>query len=330
MPCPENEIVNNCSGAIGSGDVLFDYWQTHNCPAAYSQAINTTSTGQLAYNSEAQICTQSKIVELFDTYLKTNKLTDDVTSSEYNPFQNTLLALCVNPALPGICTEFLTGYCHDFTREDAINSPTLTNFCGCYVPPDPVYLKYTLGSAGCQTGSSGCTAGCTAGEAGCTGQPACDPLCHRALTSQKSDVETGNFITCPQNVCVIDDVVINASDTTVAGGINFNTVCSGCVTSSGCICVVSGINVSDTMGNIGITTNFNEFCGASSVCIIEDDFGNIISATGCTGISSANMSITTSSSAANIGVIVIVIICVILIFIMALTARFSTITVINK
>ena len=104
----------------------------------------------------------------------------------------------------------------------------MRNFCGCYVPPDPVYLQYTLGSPQCALGTPGCIIGCTAGVSGCTGQPACDPLCHRALTSQKANSSSGDFIKCPQNICVIDNVVINASNNVIPGGINFNNVCSGC------------------------------------------------------------------------------------------------------
>lgn len=333
--CQPNDflcIVNNCSGCIGSGNVLFNYWQENNCPAAYAQLINTAPDGTLSYNPVRQQVAQEKVLQLFNTYLVTHELTDNVISSSYNPFQITLQNLCTNPTLPGICGLFLggtggnSGYCGEFSREQAINSPTLTNFCGCYVPPDPDYLKFTLGSPGCQIGT-GCTAGCTAGETGCIGQPACDPLCHRALTSPKAYQPTGNLITCPQTICVIDNVTITVDQANIPGGINFNNVCAGCggaTGGDGCLCIVSGVNVSATMAQIGIGVNFNQFCGENSVCIVEDSQGNIITEGGCTGINPINIGISSFSYLPTLGVILIIFLVVLLILFIAIAARFST------
>lgn len=340
MSCQPNDfmcIVNNCSGASGTlfGTNLFTYWADNNCPAAYSEAINTSPTGFLAYNPTQQLAMQDKVVQLFNTYFKTNQLTDDVTSPQFNPFQFTLLDLCIDPTLPGICGEFLTSYCAQICSEESnteecrtrvANSPTLTNFCGCYVPPDPDYLRFTLASPGCLTGSTGCTAGCTTGTTGCTGQPACDPLCHRALTSQKAFQPTGAIITCPQNICVIDDVVISATQTNIPGGINFNTVCSGCggaSGSAGCLCVVAGVNVSQTFSQIGVGTNFNEFCGGSSVCLVEDNAGNIISEGGCTGINPLNIQ-TQNYFLPVLGIVAILLIIVLIVLFVSIAARVGT------
>jgi hypothetical protein len=339
MACEPSDytcIVNNCSGAIGAGDVLFNYWQENNCPAAYAQFINTSPTGTLAYNSDQQQLAQNKVVQLFNTYFTTNTITDDVLSTGYNNFQNTLLDLCIDPTLPGICNRWLQGYCNGltgclingtgcpgYTRDQVNNSPTLINFCGCYTPPDPTYLQYTLGSPGCLIGT-GCTAGCTAGNTGCTGQPSCDPLCHRALTSQQAYQPTGTIITCPQSICVIDDVTINITQSTVPGGINFNTVCSGCGGASGgdgCLCIVSGVNISSTMSNIGIGTNFNQFCGGSSVCIVEDSSGNIISEGDCTDVNPVNAGIPTYEYLPNLGIVFIIISLVFLVLLVAIAAR---------
>lgn len=327
-------IVNNCSGGIGSGTELFNYWQENNCPAAYAEAINTSPTGTLAYNPVQQQAMQSKVVELFNTYFITNTLTDDVTSPSFNTFQNTLLQLCIDPTLPGICELFLggtngtTGYCSQYSRSQAINSPTITNFCGCYVPPDPDYLRFTLGSGACLIGAStGCTAGCTVGNSGCTGQPSCDPLCHRALTSHKAFQPTGNIITCPQNICVIDNVTITAEQSRIPGGINFNTVCSGCggaTGADGCLCIVAGVNISATAAQIGLGTNFNQFCGGSSVCLVEDSSGNIISEGGCTGINPVNIGVSGFFYLPVIGIITVMILIVIIIFFMVLASRYST------
>ena len=330
MSCAQGDfncIINNCSGDIGSGTQLFNYWQENNCPAAYAQAINTSDTGLLQYNPENQAIIQQKVVQLFNTYFITNTITDDVTSTSYNTFQNTLLNLCVDPTLPGICTQFLNQYCSQFSRDQVNNSPILIDFCGCYTPPDETYLQYTLGSPQCNEGVSGCTSGCTAGNTGCTGQPACDPLCHRSLTSQKANNETGFIITCPQTICVIDNITINITESEVPGGINFNTVCPGCGGASGgdgCLCIVSGVNPSATMGQIGVGVNFNQFCSGNSVCIVEDSAGNIISEGGCSQITPSNIPLPYFSSIPNIGIILIIILVIIVVLFVAIAARFST------
>lgn len=319
-------LVNNCSGAIGSGNLLFNYWQQNNCPNAYSQTINSSTSGAFQYNPTSQQFVQDRIVNLFNTYFITNTLTDNVTSPSYNNFQNTLLNLCIDRSLPGVCTQFLNGYCSQFTRDQVINSPTLTNFCGCYTPPDPAYLSLTLGSSQCLIGATGCTAGCTAGNTGCTGQPSCDPLCRRALTSQKAYQPTGSIITCPQNICVIDNVSINISQSNVPGGVNFNTVCSGCGGPSGgpgCLCIVSGVNISETASSIGIGANFNTFCSGSSICIVEDSSGNIISQGSCTGVSPSNIPVGTFPISPNIAIVFILVLIVFIVLFVVIAARFS-------
>lgn len=306
-----NEVVTTCSGFnISPGTDLFDYWQTHNCPVAYSQFINTAPDGSLTYNPAQQAILQGYVDNLFQTYFITNTLTDDVTSPSFDNFQETLLALCIDPTLPGVCGSFLDGYCGQFSRTQAINSPSLTNFCGCYVPPDPTYMKYTI--------PPGCTG------SGCTGNAACDPLCHRAQTSHQANDATGQILTCPQTICVIDDVVITANQSRVAGGVNFDTVCMGCNTGSsdGCLCIVSGENISATMANIGIGANFNQFCGSNSVCLVEDANGNIISEGDC---QSANGQIPVTAPPVTLfwGLIILVAVVVIIVLVVVIVARAS-------
>ena len=275
MSCDPNDngcIVRECSGDHGriSGSNLFNIWENvYNCPQAYSNKINT-SQNVLNYNKENQASAQEDVNLLFINYQTTNTITDDVTSPEYSTFQETLLDLCIDPALPGICGKYLNDYCASFTREQVQNSPTLIEFCGCYTDPNQNYLKYTK-------------------------DPSCDPLCHRSTTSQKANDNTGEILICPENVCVINDVVINTINTDVANGINFTSVCGGCagtsgptgVTGPGCFCVVSAdINgsVAQTMGSIGISINFDQFCGGNSVCLTEDQEGNIVSENSCQNI----------------------------------------------
>lgn len=299
--------VKNCSGAVGPGNALSDYWANNDCFDIYSRVINTKGI-ELKYNKDGQIEIQGCVNELFDTYLENNQITDSVLSPDYSTFQNTLLTLCTTDTLPGVCDQFLTDYCSKISRTDALNSPALTNFCGCYVPPDPIYLKYTTPPT--------------------TGQPACDPLCHRALTAQKANIDTGKQITCNQNICVLDNIVITGSNNIINGGINFNSLCAGCgspdplnpdQTTENCLCIVSGINVSDTLSNVGIGNNLNQFCGSNSVCITTDEQGNVISEGQCTGTN--NITIPNYSSAPSIWLVLLIIIIVIIIFLACLAVR---------
>lgn len=272
-----------CSGYSGS---VIQAWQQNDCLTAYYTFVNTGTTAgtggtgtvpaPFAYNPGSMTVAQGYVSNLFSSYLSTYSLTDNTSSPAYNSFQETLVDLCAEPSLPGICANFLETYCSQFTRAEAVASGVLTDLCGCYVPPDPSYLKYTLGSSGCAFGT-GCTAGCTAGEPGCTGQPACDPLCHRAATSQRAYVPSGALITCPQNICAISDVTINSVASRVPGGINFNSVCSGCGGGGGCLCVVTGVDISSTLSQIGLGANYTDFCSGNSLAITTDAAGNVVS-----------------------------------------------------
>jgi hypothetical protein len=323
--------VKNCSGAVGPGNALVDYWNNNDCFDVYSRVINTTESTDpvgivLEYNKNGQQEVQNCVVELFDTYLETKQITDSVLSPEFSSFQDTLLTLCITDTLPGVCEKFLNGYCSKVTRTQAANSPALTNFCGCYVPPDPVYLKYTTPPP--------------------SGQPACDPLCHRAQTSQKADIDTGTIIKCNQNICVLDNIVIQGNNNNIPGGINFNSLCAGCgspqppintaesgtpskngqpasayQSNENCLCIVSGINVADTLGNVGIGDNLNQFCGSNSVCITTDEQGNVLSEGQCTG--QDNITVPKFSDAPSIWLVILIIIIVVIIFFACLAVRYS-------
>lgn len=262
MPCTiADPIVQACSGVTGTANDMISAWEVYDCPAAYSSALNTGPNGEYVYNPDQQALVQGCVQQAFSTYQTTYLLTDDITSSRYNNFQITLNSLCTSPSLPGVCTSFLTGYC-TMGRANAIQSTTLINFCGCYVPPDPTTLTYT-------------------------NNPACDSLCSRIQTSQKlvAGDTTGQLATCSENVCVLNDVTINTLGSRVSGGINFNSSCGGCGGGQGaqsCVCIISGGNIAQTLSSVGIGGNLNDFCGATSRCIVENADGTIVSDKLCT------------------------------------------------
>ncbi len=318
--CPQGlsasvcNTIFSCSGYYFDGKELEDYWDDHNCILYYTIPLNTTASAMTAtgaylqYNPEGQQFIQTNVNNLFKTYQSTNTFTDDTSSSQYSPFQNKISSLCINTTLPGVCEGALTSYCPQYTRQDVINSQINTSLCGCYVPPDPSLLPYS--------------GGCTGGATGCTGNAACDPLCHRAMTSQKANPATGELYTCPQNVCVINNTVIDAQQSNINGGINFTNICAGCTGENGCLCVISGVNISETMGNIGVSdVNFNQLCGSNSVCLVEDGNGNIISSGGCTGISSSNIPVPQRTMIPNMAILFIILILIFIVLFICLMLR---------
>lgn len=327
-PCQRGDFfctMQYCSGFLTNavGNELAAIWDNTDCVGAFSVNLNTKNL-KVVYNPDSLPTVQNSAQYLFENFFKTNDITDDVASPRYSNFQNKILQLCTSTSLPGVCDGYLKNYCSRYTREQVSNSPSLTDFCGCYAPPDPDYLKLTLGSPGCQIGT-GCTAGCREGESGCTGQPACDPLCHRALTVQKSYQPSGNLITCPQQICVIDDAVINVENSYIQGGINFNSVCGGCSAtgSAGCLCIVSGQNISNTFAKIGVGSQINQFCGDASVCLVEDAQGNVISQGACRNVDPSEVSYDTYYRP-TVGILILIGLVVLIVFFVVVSMRYSS------
>lgn len=300
---------NNCGGEDITG-TIFDQWCNYDCPSTFSNFIYTNN-GLLQYNPSNQLQSQEYVNNLFNIYQQTNTITDNVNSPEYSPFQNTLLDLCTNPTTPGICDQFLNTFCSQYTREDAINSPIIGSFCGCYVPPDPNYLQYTSQPPNCTPGP------------GCVQQPQCDPLCRRSTTVQKADQTTGEILACSQDVCVIDQVAIDIAQSQVGQGINFTSICPACGVGNtqGCLCIISGVNPSSTLGQVGIGDNIEQFCSTNSVCLIEDSQGNIIKESACTGFNPNDLAVPSMYSGPFISIVIIMIIILIIAIAIILMSR---------
>lgn len=244
---PGDEVL--CSTSTGAS--LLDYWCNNDCIATYSSLLNTAPDGSLGYNSSNLGRVQNDVSTLFSSYLQTYDITSSVTDPRYNPFQEVLLGMCRDPRLPGACDQFLsTQFCIGLSREEMGSDTTLAAFCGCYAPADTLYLPYTEDKA-------------------------CDPLCHRAQTVQLADPGTGEIERCSNSICVIDDVTINIANSTV-GGVNFTQICGGCGTTGAsgatgppatCECIISGVNLTETLSSIGVGNQFNQLCGPDSVCL---------------------------------------------------------------
>ena len=245
--------INICSGSDNQfvGSALFNYWCQHDCPTAFSNYLNTLDNGEVGYNPNHFNNLQFLVKNLFTVYGFTNKITNNRSDISYNPFQNTLLSTCLDNRLTGICDRALNptynGFCSDVTTTN-LNDTTL-NFCGCYVNSNsPTKISGTNPS--------------------CQNDP-CDPLCHRISTVQRVGTD-GQICSCSNNVCAINDVLINSINSSV-GSSNITNLCPYCGPDGGCTCIISGNDVTSVLTDIGLGTQFNQYCGGNSRCFVNQN-----------------------------------------------------------
>lgn len=288
--------VDKCSGSVGNGQNLFNQWCEFDCPGTYQAFLYSLPNDKLGYNAENQQILQTSINNLFNTYFETNQITNIPGSSAYNSFQNNLLDLCLDPALPGVCDTTLKNYCGQFSRDQVLANNVLVDFCGCYTLPDQNYLKYS-------------------------NDPSCDPICRRISTVQKADLANGEVKRCPENVCVINDVTINIINSEVKGGVNFSNICPACgvQSSADCLCIIAGTNVETTLSTIG-AYDVKQFCGNKSVCLVEDPEGNIIKESNCDTLPNGP-NLTNQNSFPNLYLVIFLIIIFVLIIIIIIAVK---------
>lgn len=202
-------------------------WCDVNCFATFSQQANTTN-GRIGFSPSGQAAAQASINQLLLDYTAQQPFTDDNPP----PFQDTLLELCMDPAIPGGCDTFLTQYCKGKTAEQLQASRVDGQLCGCYIPPEE-------------------------------GVPdGCQGTCNQVDVVHKAAPD-GSLVRCPGTVCVINDTNVNQINNNTRGQVNIFNICPGCVAGE-CTCVVQSANVNALMGSVGLTTNVANFCGKDS------------------------------------------------------------------
>lgn len=176
----------------------------------------------------------------------------------YNKFLDTLLNACKN--IPGACYPMQEYMCNACSREEIFNSPILTNFCGCVALPDQnAYYNDTLKNY----------------------NPACDPLCNRIESIKNADPRTGVLEDCKANVCVINNVVINAVNTSGVAP-TFTQVCPACADGTGnCLCIIDATFdntitsiVDSNKAAINTPAKFLQYCPNSQCFINNPQTGN--------------------------------------------------------
>jgi len=349
-PCDSNKYATlsiNCSGTgtitnlqpYSSINELNDFWNKNNCPLAYEVSMNSTisaSTCVLTYNQTASCKLQLYVSYVFDTFTRNCQIGDVNGSTACKEFEIKLQNLCLNLSLPGVCSYFLSGnatgcdplqtfpkrddFCNTYTRKEVTENPNLTTFCGCYVKPDERFINNIKVTPGCITNDGTECKKCLKTDKDfdkCVSNPTCDSLCHRANTSQRATVNNGKFITCPQSICAINDVTINIVNSVIGGGINFNSICGGCDKKNGCLCVISGVNINQTMSTIGVG-NLNNLC-ETSYCITEGSEELVE----CGNFNPSNGYIPSIQSSINIGITFILLVTILIILFICIAVRFN-------
>jgi len=197
--------------------------------------------GRPGYNADNFSSMNDYFSYLLNYYLEQGYSISQPGSNSYNAFQQVLQTACTR--YPGACGNFLTSWCaNNATADSASTNTGLMDFCGCYVK-DQSWTEF--------------------GE-----KVECQPLCHRVSTIKLPD-GTGSYSTCTSNVCIIDNVAINAARTDGRRtNVSFTQVCR--CPEGQCKCILSNTNLYGLVGNV----SFNQVCADNSACYTVSDNPN--------------------------------------------------------
>lgn len=164
----------------------------------------------------------------------------------YDLFQPILIDACSE--IPGACETTSSTYCGSCNRDQISSLDARVSLCGCFAPA----LNSTTYSASLP---SQWTA-------------TCDPLCTRQKTAKKRQND-GTVPTCAATVCVIDNVSVQAADSTT-GTVQFQQICPACANANSenqCVCVVNSSVIdlinqinSDPTSSFSNKAVFNQYC----------------------------------------------------------------------
>jgi hypothetical protein len=224
----------------------------------------------------------------------------------YKPFLDTLLDAC--KSMPGVCEPVQSYMCNQCNRDQISSSNAFLTFCGCNSNlTNNSFYNNTLSNF----------------------DPACDPLCTNSKAIQNVNTTTGITEQCNANVCVIDNVSINAVDTTFGQLPSFTQVCPACADGTGnCVCIINAnfSNISSIAGYDGNPINdyprFLQVC-PNAQCFATDPTTGLLQPKDCTSSLTKSNGELLSDVVKDIGTPVkfpvwIVIICGVLLFVIIL------------
>lgn len=185
----------------------------------------------------------------------------------YKPFLDTLLDAC--KSMPGVCEPVQSYMCNQCNRDQISGSNAFLTFCGCNSNASRTsntFYSNTMSNF----------------------DPACDPLCTNSRAIQNVDTTTGITQQCNANVCVIDNVNIDAVDTTFGQLPSFTQVCPACADGTGnCVCIINSnfSNISSIAGYDGNPINdyprFLQVC-PNAQCFATDPTTGLYQEIDCT------------------------------------------------
>lgn len=185
----------------------------------------------------------------------------------YKPFLDTLLDAC--KSMPGVCEPVQSYMCNQCNRDQISGSNAFLTFCGCNSNASRTsntFYSNTMSNF----------------------DPACDPLCTNSRAIQNVDTTTGITQQCNANVCVIDNVNIDAVDTTFGQLPSFTQVCPACADGTGnCVCIINAnfSNISSIAGYDGNPINdyprFLQVC-PNAQCFVTDPTTGLYQEIDCT------------------------------------------------
>ncbi|SPN79334.1 Transmembrane domain-containing protein [Cedratvirus Zaza IHUMI] len=160
-------------------------------------------------------------------------------SRTFNSIEFSLYNVCRN--VPGVCSSYLQDFCSTYNGQVILSNPSLAKWCGCYLP-DQEYARYV-------------------NEYSVNKE--CTPYCIREESVPLANPAGNSFLTCAQNVCILDDVAISLQNSSVRGGANFRQICGDCGSGGRCSCVTSNINLTLVNSQVqGI--DFTQNCSAQT------------------------------------------------------------------
>lgn len=223
----------SCRG--DDGDLMETWTRSNACWSLYYNMMYNKN-GRPEYNAEGAKIVNSDVTRLLENYSASGLELTEPGLKGYNVFQDVILRIC--NAYPGSCQDYLQPYCAP--KTDIQSNRGLINFCGCYTEQQ---------------------------EYGGNVSKQCQPLCNR-VSNVKLPNGTGSVLSCTDNVCVIDNVSIQASTTENSGNVSFTQVCR--CPEGQCKCIIGSVNLYGITGE----TQFKQVCGEDSLCYAISDNPN--------------------------------------------------------
>nr|QBK93621.1 MAG: transmembrane protein [Pithovirus LCPAC404] len=292
-------VSNRCMGLDGV-ELWTDAWSggpISLCSSYYNNLVFTQQDGSRGYNPDRIERSREEFVPTFDLLLFTQRDERGVGDLRlqgtefYTSMQAELLSACIHT--PGLCDIALDDFCPTKTRTEIANNSAYLEFCGCHAPPDPETMLQIVPSE-------------------------CDPLCTRIGTIPLQNPVTGFSLECEVNVCVISDISIQATASSI-GSVTFSQLCSGCTAANPCKCIVSDVNLPP--GQF-VNTDLQNSCGTDSVCLVSSNVPGVLEPADCATVFANLSDVTTEKEfwttsnivivSVGVGLIIIIIIFIVI------------------